>query len=59
MSRQRKESSARTFKIRNDLLDKLDGYSEKTAIPKTAIVEKALEKYFLAFGAEVNKDGVI
>lgn len=46
MARQRKEGEARTFRIRKELCDKLDEYSEKTMLSKTAIVEKALAEYF-------------
>ena len=44
--RKLKDSEARTFRLRKDLLEKVDKYSEDTSIPKTAIVEKALELFF-------------
>ena len=34
MARQRKEGEARTFRIRKELCDKLDEYSEKTMLSK-------------------------
>lgn len=40
-----KVSEARSFRIRKDLGERLDGYSETSHIPKTVIVELALEKY--------------
>lgn len=40
-----KVSEARSFRIRKDLSESLDGYSETSHIPKTVIVELALEKY--------------
>lgn len=44
--RKLKDSETRTFRSRKDLLEKVDKYSEDTSIPKTAIVEKALELFF-------------
>lgn len=40
-----KDAEARSFRIRKDLGDLLDGYSETSHIPKTVIVELALEEY--------------
>jgi predicted DNA-binding protein len=40
-----KESGAVSFRLRKDLLDRLNEYSEETMIPKTRVVEKALESY--------------
>ena len=40
-----KVSEARSFRIRKDLGESFDGYSETSHIPKTVIVELALEKY--------------
>ena len=40
-----KDSTARTFRIQNEIDKKLEQYSEATMIPKTAIVEKAIEEY--------------
>jgi len=40
-----KISEARSFRIRKDLCDRLDDYSDVSMIPKTALVEKALEEY--------------
>lgn len=40
-----KDAEARSFRIRKDLGERLDSYSETSHIPKTVIVELALEKY--------------
>ena len=40
-----KDSEARSFRIRKDIGERLDGYSETSHIPKTVIVELALEEY--------------
>ena len=41
----KKDAEARSFKIRKDLGIRLDDYSEWSHIPKTVIVELALEEY--------------
>ncbi len=46
MGRQSKEGEARTFRLRQDLCDKMDKYAEKTDLSKTAIVERALTEFF-------------
>ena len=45
-----KDSEARSFRLRQDLCNQLDAYSDKTKIPRTAIVELALEDYFAKVG---------
>ena len=40
-----KDSDAVSFRIRKDISDRLNDYSESSHIPKTAIVEIALEEY--------------
>ncbi len=40
-----KDSEARSFRIRKDIGKRLDDYSENSMIPRTAIVEKAIEEY--------------
>lgn len=40
-----KESKAQSFRLRVDIGERLDGYSETSHIPKTVIVELALEDY--------------
>ena len=40
-----KESKAQSFRLRADIGERLDGYSETSHIPKTVIVELALEEY--------------
>lgn len=40
-----KDAKARSFRIREDLGKRLDDYSDSSHIPKTVIVELALEEY--------------
>lgn len=40
-----KDSKSQTFRLRADIGERLDGYSETSHIPKTVIVELALEDY--------------
>ena len=40
-----KDSDAVSFRIRKDINERLSDYSESSHIPKTAIVEMALEEY--------------
>lgn len=40
-----KDSDAVSFRIRKDISERLNDYSESSRIPKTAIVEMALEEY--------------
>ena len=40
-----KDSDAMSFRIRKDISERLSDYSESSHIPKTAIVEMALEEY--------------
>ena len=40
-----KDAETRSFRIRKDLGTRLDDYSECSHIPKTVIVELALEEY--------------
>ena len=51
-----KDAEARSFRIRKDLGTRLDDYSELSHIPKTVIVELALEEY-LNNVAPVNNSG--
>ncbi len=45
MARTKKNGEFVNCKIRQDIADRLNTYSKKTMIPKTAIVEKAIEEY--------------
>ena len=45
MARARKNGEFINCKVRQDIADRLNTYSEETMIPKTAIVEKAIEEY--------------
>lgn len=40
-----KDSDPVSFRIRKDICERLSDYSESSRIPKTAIVEMALEEY--------------
>lgn len=40
-----KDAEARSFRIRKDLSTRLDDYSDWSHIPKTVVVELALEEY--------------
>ena len=40
-----KDSDAVSFRIRKDISERLNDYSASSHIPKTAIVEMALEEY--------------
>lgn len=42
---EKKDYISQTFKMRTDLVKRLDEYREKTGVPKTFAVEKALEQY--------------
>ena len=50
-----KNSDAVSFRIRKDISERLNDYSESSRIPKTAIVEMALEEY-LSKVASIKKD---
>lgn len=45
MARQNKDAKHLTFNLKSDVVDMINEYSEQTSIPKTAIVEKAIESY--------------
>lgn len=45
MGRPKKDGQFFTCYLRKDILDKLTLYSDDTGIPKTVVVEKALQKY--------------
>lgn len=45
MPRAKKEGAYISCKIKMDIYDRLCSYSDTTMIPKTAIVERALEEY--------------
>ena len=45
MARERKDGSVISAKISADILDRMDDFSEKTGITKTAIIENAVEEY--------------
>lgn len=45
MARSRKEGSYLNAKLPAEIIERVSAYSEKTRIPKTAIVEMALKEY--------------
>lgn len=46
MAREKKDGIARTFYLMKDIDKQLDKHSKDTGLPKTVIVEKALDQYF-------------
>ena len=45
MARERKDGEFVNVKVRQDIADRLNQYTKESMIPKTAIVEKAIEEY--------------
>ena len=45
MARPKKEGSYLNAKLPTEIIERVSAYSEKTRIPKTAIVEMALKEY--------------
>lgn len=45
MAKAKKDGKLVNYYIDNKILSQLEKYSEKTGIPKTTIVEKALKEY--------------
>ena len=45
MPRPKKDGKFINFYAKKELIDRLDKYSEKSMVSKTAILEKALEEY--------------
>ena len=45
MSRPKKEGKFINAYVRKDIADRVDAYSEASLIPKTAILEMALQEY--------------
>lgn len=46
MARAKKDGVKRSFFLNEKIDDKLNQYSKKTGIPKTTIIEKAIEEFF-------------
>lgn len=59
MARAKKEGIARTFYLKKDVSEAMDKYSEKTGIPKTAIVEQAVEEYMQKRGKAMARDNSV
>lgn len=55
MARAKKDGKFFNCYIKQDLWEKITEYSEVTRLPKTAIVEKALEDYFDVHKLEAEK----
>ena len=45
MARAKKDGDFVNCKVRQDIFDRLNQYAKTTMIPKTSIVEKAIEEY--------------
>ena len=45
MARTKKDGQFFTGYLRKDIFERLTAYSDETGIPKTFVVEKALQKY--------------
>lgn len=45
MPRLKKDGKPVSFKLKSEICSRLDAYSETSGIPKTIIVERALDKY--------------
>lgn len=45
MARPKKDGDFVNCKVRQEVFDRLNKYSEDSMIPKTSIVEKAIEEY--------------
>lgn len=49
MPRIRKNCKSVSFKLELNICDRLDAYSDRSGVPKTKIVERALDKYLKEF----------
>lgn len=45
MARAKKEYRSVSFKLDLEICDRLDAYSEESGVPKTKVVERALDRY--------------
>ncbi len=45
MAREKKDGEFVNIKMRQDIVDRLKAYSKESMIPKTGVVEKAVEDY--------------
>ena len=55
MPRAKKDGKFLNCYINKEILEKLEQYCEKTSIPKTSVVEKALSQYLMQFEALMDK----
>lgn len=45
MAREKKDGKVANFYLKTEIIEKLDQYTKETGVPKTVVVEKALEEY--------------
>ncbi len=55
MPRAKKDGKFLNCYVDKEILEKLEQYCEKTSIPKTSVVEKALSQYLMQFEALMDK----
>ena len=55
MPRAKKDGKFLNCYVDKEILEKLEQYWEKTSIPKTSVVEKALSQYLMQFEALMDK----
>ena len=56
MARQKKDGQFLNCYMRKDLYNRVEAYCQETMIPKTAIVEKAVEEYMNKVAPVEKKD---
>lgn len=55
MPRAKKDGKFLNCYVNKSIMDKLEKYCERTSIPKTSVVEKALQQYLMQFEALMDK----
>lgn len=56
MPRAKKDGKFLNCYVNKNIMDKLEKYCDKTSIPKTSVVEKALGQYLTQFEALMKND---
>ncbi|MBR1439818.1 MAG: ribbon-helix-helix domain-containing protein [Lachnospiraceae bacterium] len=56
MSRAKKDGKFLNCYIDKSILDKLEEYCDVTSVPKTSVVEKALQQYLMQFEVLMKKN---
>ncbi len=51
MPRAKKDGKFLNCYVNKEIMDKLEKYCDRTSIPKTSVVEKALQQYLMQFEA--------